>query len=107
MCDAELVHSFRESSAIHVCKYMLEEDAVLSIYDPKVERRTIVTDLTNPDVCSDSDKGQATHFDLPVPFFSRLHEAASSFLFCLQLTVSSPSTPTLTRPPPALTPLSS
>lgn len=37
----------RESSAIHVSRYLLEEHAHIQIYDPKVSKTTINTDLTN------------------------------------------------------------
>ncbi|KAI6180327.1 UDP-glucose 6-dehydrogenase [Aphelenchoides besseyi] len=36
----------RESSAIHIAKYLLEEHAQVCIYDPKVTERTIRNDLT-------------------------------------------------------------
>jgi len=36
----------RESSAIHISKYLLEEGAQLSIYDPKVPKLTVIHDLT-------------------------------------------------------------
>ncbi|CAB3408630.1 unnamed protein product [Caenorhabditis bovis] len=37
----------RESSAIHVAKHLMEENAKLSIYDPKVSKQQILNDLTN------------------------------------------------------------
>ncbi|KAK7465228.1 hypothetical protein BaRGS_00037598 [Batillaria attramentaria] len=40
----------RESSAIYICKYLLEEGAHLNIYDPKVKRETILRDLTRPEI---------------------------------------------------------
>lgn len=40
----------RESSAIYICKYLLEEGAHLNIYDPKVKRETMLRDLTRPEV---------------------------------------------------------
>ena len=38
-----------ESAAIYVCRYLLEESARVSIYDPKVARAQIVSDLTEHD----------------------------------------------------------
>ncbi|ODM88836.1 UDP-glucose 6-dehydrogenase [Orchesella cincta] len=46
----------RESPAIYVCKYLLEEGANLHIYDPKVEHKQIMTDLTSPLVTDDPDR---------------------------------------------------
>ncbi|KAL2724580.1 UDP-glucose 6-dehydrogenase [Vespula maculifrons] len=40
----------RESPAIHVAKTLLDEGAVLHIYDPKVEEIQIIEDLTHPSV---------------------------------------------------------
>ena len=39
----------RESSSIHVCKYLLDEQAQLAIYDPKVEPHQIYADLAEYD----------------------------------------------------------
>lgn len=38
----------RESPAIYVCKYLMEEGAQIAIYDPKVEQDQIFHDLTHP-----------------------------------------------------------
>jgi UDPglucose 6-dehydrogenase len=46
----------RESPAIYVCKYLLEEGANLHIYDPKVEPKQIMTDLTSPMVSVDPER---------------------------------------------------
>ncbi|UYV64371.1 UGDH [Cordylochernes scorpioides] len=35
----------RESSAIYICRYLLEEGAALNIYDPKVPKEQILSDL--------------------------------------------------------------
>lgn len=40
----------RESSAIYICKYLLEEGAHINIYDPKVKKEQIMKDLTRPDI---------------------------------------------------------
>jgi UDP-glucose 6-dehydrogenase len=37
--------SFRESSSIYVCQYLLAEGASLHIYDPKVSMQRILLDL--------------------------------------------------------------
>ena len=34
-------HYFRESASIYVCKYLLEEGARVTIYDPKVEEEQV------------------------------------------------------------------
>ena len=43
----------RESSSIYVCKHLLDEEAELVIYDPKVDREQIKLDLTEPSILSD------------------------------------------------------
>lgn len=43
----------RESASITVCKYLLEEGAKLSIYDPQVEIDQILLELQCPSVCAD------------------------------------------------------
>lgn len=42
----------RESSSIYVSKYLLDEGAKLAIYDPKVSKRQIVSDLSHPTIAS-------------------------------------------------------
>jgi len=37
----------RESPAIYICRYLLDEGARLHIYDPQVEHDQIISDLTN------------------------------------------------------------
>ncbi len=46
----------RESSSIHICKHLLEENAQIVIYDPKVEHEQIKTDLTDPSILPDPTK---------------------------------------------------
>jgi len=41
---------FRESAAINICKYLLEEHANIVIYDPKVSEKQIHYDLVSSDV---------------------------------------------------------
>jgi UDPglucose 6-dehydrogenase len=41
---------FRESAAIYLSKYLLDEGANLYIYDPKVEESQIMLDLSNPEL---------------------------------------------------------
>lgn len=43
----------RESSSIYVCKHLLDEEAQIVIYDPKVEKEQIELDLTEPSILSD------------------------------------------------------
>ncbi|PBC28446.1 UDP-glucose 6-dehydrogenase [Apis cerana cerana] len=45
----------RESPAIHVAKTLLDEGAMLHIYDPKVEESQIIEDLTHPSVTNDPE----------------------------------------------------
>lgn len=42
----------RESSSIYVSKYLLDEGANLTIYDPKVSKKQIMCDLSHPTVAS-------------------------------------------------------
>ncbi|XP_066924790.1 UDP-glucose 6-dehydrogenase-like [Clytia hemisphaerica] len=46
----------RESPAIYVTKYLLEEGAKISIYDPKVKAKQIMMDLTDPQLGLDPEK---------------------------------------------------
>ncbi|CAD5119453.1 DgyrCDS8060 [Dimorphilus gyrociliatus] len=46
----------RESPAIQVCRYLMDEGAKISIYDPKVEKSQIRADLSHPSICSDPDE---------------------------------------------------
>src|SRR4051812_44349545 len=48
---------YRESSAIYLCKHLMDENARLCIYDPKVSRRQIMSDLKHPDVSEDPTRG--------------------------------------------------
>ncbi|CAK9298467.1 unnamed protein product [Gordionus sp. m RMFG-2023] len=49
----------RESSAIHVCRYLLEERAKLTIYDPKVEKAQIQWDLKHYASFHEGEKSSA------------------------------------------------
>ncbi|KAK3863964.1 hypothetical protein Pcinc_030315 [Petrolisthes cinctipes] len=46
----------RESPAIFVCSHLLEEGARLNIYDPKVERQQIESDLTSARATSEPER---------------------------------------------------
>ncbi|XP_074651730.1 UDP-glucose 6-dehydrogenase-like [Tubulanus polymorphus] len=46
----------RESASIYVSKYLLEEGANLTIYDPKVEHDQIICELTHPSLCDDPER---------------------------------------------------
>lgn len=46
----------RESASIYVSKYLLDEGAFISVYDPKVEKEQIISDLTHPNICDDTDR---------------------------------------------------
>lgn len=46
----------RESAAIHLCKHLMDENAKLSIYDPKVDKKQILDDLTHPYISEEPDR---------------------------------------------------
>ncbi|XP_012946479.1 UDP-glucose 6-dehydrogenase [Aplysia californica] len=46
----------RESAAIHVCKYLLDEGAHVQIYDPKVPRDQIMSDLTMAEITDQPER---------------------------------------------------
>lgn len=46
----------RESAAIYVGKYLMDEGANLSIYDPKVEKDQIYFELTHPSISEDPER---------------------------------------------------
>ena len=46
----------RESSSIYICKHLLDEEAKVVIYDPKVEPEQIKVDLTDPGIMSDTGR---------------------------------------------------
>ncbi|KAI9139451.1 UDP-glucose/GDP-mannose dehydrogenase family, NAD binding domain-containing protein [Paraphysoderma sedebokerense] len=46
----------RESAAIALSKYFIQEKAQLAIYDPKVSRQQILFDLTEPGLLNNSDE---------------------------------------------------
>ncbi|XP_067944817.1 UDP-glucose 6-dehydrogenase-like [Watersipora subatra] len=45
----------RESSSIFIAKYLMEEGASLTIYDPKVPAKQMYSDLKHPAVCEDEE----------------------------------------------------
>lgn len=57
----------RETPAITVCKTLLDENATLNIYDPKVEKSQIMLDLTSPRVtdCPDEIRKSINIFNDP------------------------------------------
>eukprot|EP00794_Sanderia_malayensis_P015170 gene15170-16729_t len=46
----------RESPSIYICKYLIEEGAKVSIYDPKVSKSQIFLELTDPLLNLDPDR---------------------------------------------------
>lgn len=46
----------RESSAIYICKHLMEEGANVCIYDPKVEPKQIMNDLMHPMITDKPEK---------------------------------------------------
>lgn len=65
----------RESPAISVCKTLLDEGAKLNIYDPKVEKSQIITDLTSAYVTDSPEKvkGALQMFDDPYTAVKNCH----------------------------------
>jgi UDPglucose 6-dehydrogenase len=50
----------RETAAIALCKFFIQEGAKINIYDPKVEKTQIYMDLTEPGICSNEAEGIIT-----------------------------------------------
>uniref|UniRef100_H2Y7C4 UDP-glucose 6-dehydrogenase n=1 Tax=Ciona savignyi TaxID=51511 RepID=H2Y7C4_CIOSA len=48
----------RESSAIYVAKYLMDEGAHLKIFDPKVPRKQIITELQHPTITDCPEKAR-------------------------------------------------
>ena len=46
----------RESSSIYICKHLLDEEAQIVIYDPKVDPEQIKVDLTEPTIMNDKGR---------------------------------------------------
>ena len=46
----------RESAAIYICKYLMDEGAKLHIYDPKVEEKQLMIELTHPLISEDPSR---------------------------------------------------
>ncbi|CAB4001132.1 UDP-glucose 6-dehydrogenase-like [Paramuricea clavata] len=46
----------RESASIYICKYLLEEGARVTIYDPKVEEEQVYLELCHPSIAVDPEK---------------------------------------------------
>lgn len=72
----------RESSSIYICKHLLDEEACVVIYDPKVEKEQIRRDLTDPCIMSDPSK-----FDRLVNMVSDPYEAvkgAHAIVICTE-----------------------
>lgn len=46
----------RESPSIYICKYLIEEGARVSIYDPKVSKEQIILELTHPGLNLDPER---------------------------------------------------
>ncbi len=46
----------RESSSIYICKHLLDEEAKVVIYDPKVDPEQIKMDLTEPSIMNDKER---------------------------------------------------
>ncbi len=46
----------RESSSIYICKHLLDEEAKVVVYDPKVKEAQIKMDLTSPGIMNDASR---------------------------------------------------
>ncbi|XP_013418684.1 UDP-glucose 6-dehydrogenase isoform X2 [Lingula anatina] len=46
----------RESASIYLCKYLMDEGACLTIYDPQVEKAQIFSELLHPAISEDPDR---------------------------------------------------
>ena len=63
----------RESAAITMCKFFIQEGARVNIYDPKVTSEQIHLDLTEPGICKDDKE-----VDKYVTIFKTPYEAAAN-----------------------------
>ncbi|XP_061431851.1 UDP-glucose 6-dehydrogenase-like isoform X2 [Lethenteron reissneri] len=43
----------RESSSIYICQHLMDEGAMLQIYDPKVKKEQMILDLSQPSISGD------------------------------------------------------
>ena len=68
----------RESSAIKICKNLIDEGAILSIYDPKVEEKQIEIDLS----AKSNNKGTISSWKM----VNSIYEAAKDADACILLT---------------------
>lgn len=48
----------RESAAITMAKFFIQEGAHVNIYDPKVTKEQIYIDLTEPGICANEKEGE-------------------------------------------------
>lgn len=48
----------RESAAITMCKFFINEGARVNLYDPKVSKEQVYLDLTEPGICKDEKEGK-------------------------------------------------
>ncbi|KAJ7393391.1 hypothetical protein OS493_006363 [Desmophyllum pertusum] len=46
----------RESASIYICKYLMDEGARITVYDPKVEKDQIHLELTHPSISEDPER---------------------------------------------------
>ena len=64
----------RESAAITLCKFLMQEQAQIRIYDPKVKEAQIFFDLTEPGVVNNEAQGMFRRFLLVVASMALLTE---------------------------------
>ena len=72
----------RESSSIYICKHLLDEEAKVIIYDPKVETEQIKMDLTDPAIMSDPARFDRLVSIAPDPYSAV--EGAHAIVICTE-----------------------
>lgn len=72
----------RESSSIYVCKHLLDEEANVVIYDPKVEAQQIKMDLTYPGIMNDASRFDRLVSIAPDPYSAV--EGAHAVVVCTE-----------------------
>ncbi|XP_072050687.1 UDP-glucose 6-dehydrogenase-like [Amphiura filiformis] len=72
----------RESSAIYIAKYLMEEGARIQIYDPQVEHQQMISELSDPNISENPDrvKKLVSIFDDPYEALKGTH----AFVICTE-----------------------
>ncbi|XP_052281958.1 UDP-glucose 6-dehydrogenase-like isoform X2 [Dreissena polymorpha] len=72
----------RESAAIYMTKYLMEEGAHIRIYDPKVEIEQIFSELNNPAICDSPEQVRQLVTVCCNPYMAA--EGASAVVICTE-----------------------